>query len=302
MLDRLSHCRYGHPDLKKAEEFFTDFGLIPVLKKNDKIYFRGFGRDQFCYVAEKTEDGRRKFKGGGWIVQSMAELEKAAKLPGSTPIHDSDAPGGGKVVIVKDLLGEEITLIYGQQDRVPDAREVPKPVMWNTWEDKKRLGEFQRPERDSPSKVHKLGHYGFEVNIDKIHEVFGWYCKTFNMKKTDTLFQPQTNKTCMIFIHLDKGKEFVDHHVRAFEPRFFRVIMLTTDRISSSPALPKSRRESRRTIPASRWTTLTAKLSGTTTYAVRSTSMFLELGDTCLVARSSITGRQLTLFCRMRLS
>lgn len=218
LLDRLSHCRYGHPDLEKAEQFFTDFGLIPVLKKDDKIYFRGFGRDQFCYVAEKTEDGKRKFRGGAWIVQSMAELEKAAKLPGSTPIHDFDAPGGGKVVIVKDLLGEEITLIYGQEDCVPDARETPKPVMWNTWEDKKRLGEFQRPDRDSPSKVHKLGHYGFEVNIDWIHRVFDWYSKTFNMKKTDTLFQPQSNKTCMIFIHLDKGKEFVDHHVRISSP------------------------------------------------------------------------------------
>lgn len=213
LLDRLSYCRYGHPDLEKAKEFFTDFGLIPVLEKDDKVYFRGFGIDQFCYVAEKTSDGKRKFRGGAWIVQSMAELEKAAKLPGSTPIHDFDAPGGGKVVIIKDLLGEEVTLIYGQEDRVPEPREVPKPVMWNTWEDKKRLGEFQRPDRDLPSKVHKLGHYGFEVNVDKIHEVFDWYSKTFNMKKTDTLFQPQSNKTVMIFIHLDKGKEYVDHHV-----------------------------------------------------------------------------------------
>ncbi|KAJ3538188.1 hypothetical protein NM208_g485 [Fusarium decemcellulare] len=212
LLDRLSFCRYGHPDLEKAKEFFTDFGLVPVLEKDDKVYFRGFGIDQFCYVAEKTGDGKRKFRGGGWIVQSMNDLEKAAKLPGSTPIHDYDAPGGGKVVIVKDLLGEEITLIYGQQDRVPEPREVPKPVMWNTWEDKKRLGEFQRPDRDMPSKVHKLGHYGFEVNIDKIHEVFGWYSKVFNLKKTDSLFQPQTNKTVMIFIHIDKGKEYVDHH------------------------------------------------------------------------------------------
>ena len=213
LLDRLSYCRYGHPDLEKAKEFFTDFGLIPVLEKDDKVYFRGFGIDQFCYVAEKTSDGKRKFRGGAWIVQSMAELEKAAKLPGSTPIHNFDAPGGGKVVIIKDLLGEEVTLIYGQEDRVPEPREVPKPVMWNTWEDKKRLGEFQRPDRDLPSKVHKLGHYGFEVNVDKIHEVFDWYSKTFNMKKTDTLFQPQSNKTVMIFIHLDKGKEYVDNHV-----------------------------------------------------------------------------------------
>lgn len=216
LLDRLSHVRYGHPDLQKAKEFFIDFGLVPVHETETKVYFRGFGIDQFCYVAEKTNDERRKFRGGAWIVQSMAELEKAARLPGSTPITDYDAPGGGKVVVLKDIVGEEVTLIYGQQDRAPEPREIPKPVMWNTWEDKRRLGEFQRPGRDQPSKVHKLGHYGFEVNVDRIHEVFDWYSNTFNLKKTDCLYHPQNNKTIMIFIHLDKGKEFVDHHVCHF--------------------------------------------------------------------------------------
>ncbi|KAH7008880.1 Glyoxalase/Bleomycin resistance protein/Dihydroxybiphenyl dioxygenase [Ilyonectria destructans] len=208
LLDRLSHARYGHPDLEKAKQFFIDFGLVPVLEKDDKIWFRGFGTDPFCYVAEKTHDGKRKFKGGGWIVQSMAELEKAAKLPGSTPIHDHEGPGGGKVVIMQDIMGEPITLLYGQEERVPQPREVPKRVVWNTWEDKKRLGEFQRPDRDMPSKVHKLGHYGFEVAVGQLHNVYDWYSQTFNLKKTDTLFHAQNNKTVMIFIHIDKGKEF----------------------------------------------------------------------------------------------
>lgn len=216
LLDRLFHVHYGHPDLQKAKDFFIYFGLVPVRETETKVYFRGFGIDQFCYVAEKRDDRRRKFRGGAWIVQSMAELEKAARLPGSTPVRDYDAPSGGKVVVVRGIVGEEVTLIYGQQDQVPEPREIPKKVMWNTWEDKRRLGEFQRPDRDQPSKIHKLGHYGFEVNVDRLHEVFDWYSETFNFKKTDCLYHPQNNKTIMIFIHLDKGKEFVDHHVRHF--------------------------------------------------------------------------------------
>lgn len=272
LLDRLSYCRYGHPDLEKAKQFYIDFGLTPVAETGSKVYFRSFGIDPFCYVAEKTHDGKRRFLGGGWIVKSLAELEKAAKLPGSSQIQESDAPGGGKKVIVLDPVGMEITLHWGQQDRVPEPREVPKPVMWNTWEDKRRLGVFQRPETDAPSKVHKLGHYGFEVNIDKLHGVFEWYVKTFNLLKTDTLFHEESKKTVMIFIHLDKGKEYVDHHVRP-NPLFVYVelklcLKLTRGRISSLPVLRTLKKvSSKRITAAGRLTTWIAMLSDTTTCA-----------------------------------
>ncbi|OAL24463.1 hypothetical protein AYO20_10689 [Fonsecaea nubica] len=212
LIDRLSHCRYGHPDLQKAKKFFIDFGLIVEKETDEKIYFRGFGKDAVVYVAEQTHDGKRRFLGGGWIVKSLADLEKAAKVPGATPVHDYEGPGGGKCVIMPDIMGEEITLIWGQTDRTIDEREAPKPVKWNTWEEKRRYGEFQRPERASPSKVHKLGHYGFEVDVSRLPEVVDWYCKTFNLKETDSLWHEQSGKIIMTFIHIDKGKEYVDHH------------------------------------------------------------------------------------------
>ncbi|RSL40752.1 hypothetical protein CEP54_016030 [Fusarium duplospermum] len=188
-----SYCRHGHPDLEKAKKFFADFGLILALEKDDKIYFRGFGIDQFCYVAEKTSDGKRKLRATlgscsplpSWRRQPSCRAQRRSM----TLTHRAEETWS---LSKTDLLGEKVTLIYGQEDRVPEPRE--------------------RPDRDLPPKAHKLGHYGYEVNVDKIHEVFGWYVKTFNRKRADTLFQPRRNKTVMKLIPLDKGKEDVEHH------------------------------------------------------------------------------------------
>lgn len=211
LIDRLSHCRYGHPDIVAAKKFFTDFGLTVSKETNEKIWMRGFGKDPFVYVAEKTHDGKRRFLGGGWIVQGLEDLEKAARRPGATPIYDYEGPGGGKCVVMRDIVGEEITLIWGQIDREPS--DQPLPVKWNTWETKPRNGEFQRPDRACPSKVHKLGHYGFEVDVKRLPEVVEWYCNVFNLAKSDSLRHEESGKTIMTFIHIDKGKEYVDHHV-----------------------------------------------------------------------------------------
>lgn len=213
LIDRLSHCRYGHPDLTEARRFFTDFGLVPVQETPDKIFFRGFGRDQFVYVAEKTHDGKRRFLGGGWVVQSLADLEKAAARPGATPVHDYEGPGGGKCVILPDIMGEDVTLLFGQADREVQPQDLPAPVKWNTWDEKRRAGEFQRPERAAPSRVHKLGHYGFEVDVSRLVEVVDWYCDVFNFAPSDSLRHEESGNIVMTFIHIDKGKEFVDHHV-----------------------------------------------------------------------------------------
>ena len=96
ILKRISHVYYQHKDLVQADKFLLDFGLSPVQRTEDKIYYRGYGTEPFVLCASQgTED---KFGGTGWVVESMKDLELATFLPGATPIHDSDAPGGGKKV------------------------------------------------------------------------------------------------------------------------------------------------------------------------------------------------------------
>ncbi|KAH7403048.1 Glyoxalase/Bleomycin resistance protein/Dihydroxybiphenyl dioxygenase [Cadophora sp. MPI-SDFR-AT-0126] len=211
--ERLLYTHYQHQNLAATNKFFTDFGLTPVQQTENTIYYRGFGDSPYIYVAERSPDRVKHFIGGGWVVKSKADLEAASKLPGASKIQDLTTPGGGEFVDVKDPQGVNIRLIYGityrPKDKLQDER--PKPVVFNTWEDKPRRGEFQRFE-SGPSKVHKLGHYGLVVDKSKFESTVAWYLDTFSLKPTDSLFDQESGKDMMTFMHIDKGEEYTDHH------------------------------------------------------------------------------------------
>jgi hypothetical protein len=213
-LDRLLYTHYQHVNLKNANKFFEDFGLIPVQNEDSLIYYRGFGDSPFIYIAEKSPDAKRHFIGGGWVVSSRDDLDTASKLPGASPIGPCTTPGGGKFVDLTDPNGVNIRLIHGITYRREDEQEQdkPKPVVFNSWNEKPRKGEFQRF-KSGPSKVHKLGHYGLVVDQRKFDGSVSWYLDTFNLLETDSLYDRQSGKNMMTFMHIDKGDEFTDHHV-----------------------------------------------------------------------------------------
>jgi hypothetical protein len=74
---KLAHMRYQHPDLDEITTFLLDFGMHIVKRTEDKIWYRGYGPDQYVYYAQK---GEKKFLGGAYEVESEAELEKAGKI------------------------------------------------------------------------------------------------------------------------------------------------------------------------------------------------------------------------------
>lgn len=213
-LDQLLYCHYQHPNLEEAHIFLLDFGLHVAERSDKLIYYRGFGRDPYLYIAEQSPDGKRHFSGGGWIVASHEDLERGVTLPGASEIQNSTAPGGGLFVDVKDPNGVNLRLLYGVTKRSSDVqhREEPKPVVINSWNEKPRKGEFQRFER-GPSKVHKLGHYGLIVDKTRFESTVSWYLSTFTLATTDSLYDKDSGKDMMTFMHLDKGEEYTDHHV-----------------------------------------------------------------------------------------
>lgn len=50
-----------------------DFGMHVAKKAQDKIWFRGYGPDQYVYYAQK---GPKKFLGGAFQVETFGDLEK----------------------------------------------------------------------------------------------------------------------------------------------------------------------------------------------------------------------------------
>jgi hypothetical protein len=213
-LDSLVYVQYSHQDLALEEKFLSDFGLERVSQSDSRIYYRGTGSQPFIYVAEQNagEAPEKRFVAGAWLVQSEDDLERASHLPGASNIVIAGDPGHGKTVTVKDPNGFEIRLLFGQE--LLDER--PKePTAVNTPFKKNRKGEFVRVQQ-SPSLVHKLGHYGFMVPPQDFKRTLSWYTSTFNLKVTDSVYDPNTNEDQTCFMHVDKGKHYTDHHVGSY--------------------------------------------------------------------------------------
>lgn len=218
-LVKLAHMRYQHPDLETITKFLKDFGMHIAKQSEDgsKLWFRGYGPDQYVYYAQHGAE--KKFLGGAFEVESMAELEKASKIEGASAVEEmTDAPGGGHIVTLRDPEGFLINLIYGQSPA--PTGDFPQKVIVNDETDKPRVRKFNRF-TPGPAAVHKLGHYGLCVqNFDAQVE---WYTRNFNFAPTDFLYVPMPNadgkgtdgpqrKDVAVFAHIDRGDDPVDHH------------------------------------------------------------------------------------------
>ena len=127
ILQRLAFVVYEHPDLDTFKTFAKDFGLEEDVdhSKNDVIYFRGYGKDRYVYVARRAPDGvTKRFVGGGFVANSAVDFERACRIPGAKVVDVSSRPGGGKLAVIKDPNGFEMQVLYGQEEQTPPEHGV----------------------------------------------------------------------------------------------------------------------------------------------------------------------------------
>jgi hypothetical protein len=216
-LVRLSFVTYQYPNLDRAASFLEDFGLVPVKKEPNRIYFSGYGIDPYVYVAEQSPDSNTRFIGGTWTVDSAEDLEVAANRPECVKTEDNLGPGGGQLVTLADPNGYSITYLHGQQfrDQVSPRHGMREQnehtAVQNLAFEKPRQGRFRRFEV-GPSLVHKTGHYGYMVPKDKYKPTFEWYTSVMTLKPSDSVFDPVTGEDKTCFLHIDRGQEHTDHH------------------------------------------------------------------------------------------
>ncbi|SPO04612.1 related to 2,3-dihydroxybiphenyl-1,2-dioxygenase [Cephalotrichum gorgonifer] len=207
-LARLVHMRYQHPDLDTITTFLQDFGMHVVRRTDDRVWYCGYGVDQYVYYAQK---GPKKFLGGTFEVETREDLLKAAKLDGASEVISlEDAPGGGSLVTVYDMEGQPINFIHGQE--ASEAGDMPEKLIVNYETDKPRKSKFQRFD-EGPAAVHKLGHYG--LCVTNFESQLDWYTRHFNFVPSDLLYvegEGGTRKDVAVFARIDRGDEYVDHH------------------------------------------------------------------------------------------
>jgi len=163
--------------MEKARKFLLDFGMHIAKEEEGRIYFRGYGPDQYVYICEKSD--KPEFRGGCFETESMEDLEAAQKKFGGEIRKLDGAPGGGYKLTIQDPDGFPFHLMYGQEPA--ETGQLPEKIVSNfpSEKDKPRKGTFLRFQ-PGPASVHKLGHFGLNVAhairkiANLIERVPGW--------------------------------------------------------------------------------------------------------------------------------
>lgn len=200
----LAYIRVRLPDLDRAEKFLTDFGLIRVERTEDKLYMRGTGCSHHIHIVERGHD---KLLSLAFSVESEADLRAATTIPEASGIEDIAEPGGGKRVWLRDPDGNGIEIVWGIQP--VDPIHVSYHPLNDAVDGLRRAGTLSRHTR-GPSKVMRIGH-GVFMSTNPA-PMLAWYREHLGLLCSDEIVMPDGG-VGLSFHRLDRGEEYVDHHV-----------------------------------------------------------------------------------------
>jgi len=201
----MAYARMRSPDLDVAEEFLTRFGLVKTARTPTALYMRGTDPVHHLHVTEK---GDPKFIGFAYFAESEDDLKRLANSNGATGIETLDEPGGGKRVRLTEPNGYQIEVVHGVAavPAIPITRQAlnsgPQPLA--------RAGELMRPPKGA-SHVKRIGHG--VMNTPRFDETVAWYREHLGFICSDDVYEGEKNHLIGSFNRLDRGDDFVDHHV-----------------------------------------------------------------------------------------
>ena len=200
----LAYVRVRVPDLDRAEAFMQDFGLVRADRTGQALYMRGAGPDHHVHI---TEEGPAKFLALGFAVDTAEDLDRLSRLPGASKVEHSEEPGGGLRVRLTDPDGHTVEVVHGIA-RVEPIQHVRHPLNDAT-EGLRRAGTLARHERGR-ANVLRLGHA--VLVTPELPRMRAWYRETLGLLMSDEIVGPD-GEVGLSFNRLDRGAEFVDHHV-----------------------------------------------------------------------------------------
>jgi len=205
---RLAYVRVSAPDLAEATAFLDEFGLRVAARAGDTLYLRGTDAEAPCYVLSKGSGGVTAI---AFEADSVDDLHAISEIDGASAIEELDGPSGGKLVRLVDPQGMQVEIVHGRT-----ALEAIDPApghAFNMNGRRDRTGAFPAVRR-GPSQVRRIGHLVLE-SADPA-SVYEWYKRHLGLQASDFVRGPN-NSVQMIFSRLDRGSEYVDHHVVGFQ-------------------------------------------------------------------------------------
>lgn len=203
----IAWVRLRVPDLDREAAFLEDFGFAPAARTDRALYVRGTGPAHHVHIVEKADEPG--IAGLALVAASAADLDAIAKVPGASPVHDIDEPGGGRRVLLEDPHGLKVEVVHGVAtvDPLPTGASLPLNLGGRV----ERRGPVKRCAK-GPARVLRVGHVG--VHVAEPDVAFDWYHRHFGMLKSDTL--AIEGFTLAHFTRCDRGAELTDHHTVVF--------------------------------------------------------------------------------------
>lgn len=201
----VQYTRFRAPDLDKMEKFLTEFGLVRSARTDTTLFMRGTDGEHHIHI---TELGDPAYVGMGFTVANEADLNIIATYDGASEIHESDEPGGGKRVRLRDPDNRQIDIVWGMDTLEPI--EVKGAYQFNSGSNRRRIGPFVRS-YPRPSQVKRLGHIVLGCGDFKACQDF--YLGTLGMLTSDYLHDNDDENVIKAnFMRCDQGQDYVDHH------------------------------------------------------------------------------------------
>jgi catechol 2,3-dioxygenase-like lactoylglutathione lyase family enzyme len=203
---QLAFLRFEKKDLKKAEDFWNDFGLQSVSHTDEMLVMRGTGSSPAILVAYRGE--RSRFIGAAFVVPDSTDFEKLQRDYGAEPLLASAIPGGGRGISLRDPSGNEVWLIadWGKVDPIP--LRVPLTAQMNSLEQRPRVNSTIRPPLE-PARVARLGHLVLQTT--DFQSMATWYMRHLGVIPTDVQYL-EDGSTMLAFFRLDLGDTPAEHH------------------------------------------------------------------------------------------
>lgn len=202
----LAYGRLRAPDLDVMEEFLTAFGMIRAARTSTALYMRGTDEPHHLHITEKGPVG---ISGFAFHAASEEDLHRLARVEGASPVEEVDEPGGGKRVRLREPHGVfDIEVIHGMQ-RLPKIA-VDRDFTNSGSEPLRRAGRVMRLPK-SPAPIKRIGHA--VLATPDVIETRRWFRDTLGLIGSDDVFAGEPQNVIGSFNRLDRGSDFVDHHV-----------------------------------------------------------------------------------------
>ncbi|MBV8467464.1 MAG: VOC family protein, partial [Burkholderiales bacterium] len=208
----LAYLVFERPNLEHAARFLKDFGLQVAHQDSDTLYLRGTGQAPFCYVVHRAPKAR--FVGFGLSVDTKAELDALAAIPGASAVEAVSRPGGGLRVQLTDPSGFKVDAVYGQESAQPLPHRTP--CTFNSVDATVRINDTQRVPVTAPEVI-RLGHVVLE--LADFQATCAWYTQHFGFIPSDVQVLPD-GSPAVSFMRLDLGDKPADHHTLALAQGF----------------------------------------------------------------------------------